>query len=336
MKSSMLGWKESILSSPRRLALPIMTQPGIALIGANVREAVSNPKVHYRAAKILAERFPAIAATIMMDLSVEAESFGSTIVFGDHEVPTVTRRLVDTVDSIERLRVPDITEGRLPMNISVASRLADTITDRPVFAGCIGPISLAGRLFDVAEMMMAMYMDAATIHLLLEKCMRLLLAYVSAFKKAGANGVIIAEPVAGTLSPELCAAFSSAYVAQIVEAVQDDSFIVILHNCGDTEPLLESMEATGAWGIHLGNKCNIVAAIKTIHPERLVLGNLDPVSIFKDGTPSAVYDAATVLLNATARHPNFVLSSGCDIPAGTSIENVEAFYSAVKDFNASS
>lgn len=54
------------------------------------------------------------------------------------------------------------------------------------------------------------------------------------FKLAGSNGIIIAEPATGLLSPAQCDEFSSQYVKRIVEAVQDDYFLVILHNCGNT------------------------------------------------------------------------------------------------------
>lgn len=39
------------------------------------------------------------------------------------------------------------------------------------------------------------------------------------------------------------------------------------------------------------------------------------------------------LLEETAVYKNFVLSSGCDVPLGTPVENIEAFYETLEEFN---
>ena len=62
------------MASEKRIALPIMTHPGIEYIGKTVREAVTDGEVHFAATKALAERFPSAASTVIMDLTVEAEA----------------------------------------------------------------------------------------------------------------------------------------------------------------------------------------------------------------------------------------------------------------------
>ena len=49
-----------------------------------------------------------------MDLTVEAECFGSEIVFAENEVPNVVGRLVHDHASIVALPVPSIQSGRMP------------------------------------------------------------------------------------------------------------------------------------------------------------------------------------------------------------------------------
>ena len=45
-------------------------------------------------------------------------------------------------------------------------------------------------------------------------------------------------------------------------------------------------------------------------------------------------DAARAeLLNATAAYPNFILSSGCDVPPETPHANIDAFYKALSEYN---
>jgi len=121
------------------------------------------------------------------------------------------------------------------------------IEDRPVLAGVIGPFSLAGRLMDVTEAMIYYYEEPEMVALLLDKVTEFLISYCKAYKEAGANGIVIAEPLAGMLSPALSEEFSAPYVKRIIDAVQDDEFIVIYHNCGDaTIQMIDSILSTGA------------------------------------------------------------------------------------------
>ena len=54
--------------------------------------------------RAIADLYPTSAALSMMDLSVEAEAFGSEIRFFDADVPTVIGRLVKDRKDAEKLR----------------------------------------------------------------------------------------------------------------------------------------------------------------------------------------------------------------------------------------
>ena len=74
-------------------------------------------------------------------------------------------------------------------------------------------------------------------------------------------------------------------------------------------------------------------ALKEVPADALAMGNLDPVSLFKMAGPETMKEATLQLLEATRAYPNFVLSSGCDIPPHTSSINIDAFYTALEEFN---
>ncbi len=183
-----------------------------------------------------------------------------------------------------------------------------------MLGGCIGPFSLAGRLYDMSEIMILIYQNPEAAHTLLAKCTEYILRYCKALKETGVNGVVMAEPAAGLMSDEDCKRFSSDYVKQIVDQVQDDYFTIILHNCGNTGHCTKAMAATGAGAYHFGNKCDMAEVIREIPPTALAMGNLDPVSVFKESTPEAMHKATAELLGRMRDYPNFVLSSGCDTP----------------------
>ncbi|HEV2435342.1 MAG TPA: uroporphyrinogen decarboxylase family protein [Verrucomicrobiae bacterium] len=62
----------------------------------------------------------------------------------------------------------------------------------------------------------------------------------------------------------------------------------------------------------------------------VLCGNLDPAGVFRQLAADEVRLRTTDLLAATAGHRNFVLFSGRDLPAGPPLDNLDAFFAAVK------
>ena len=280
----MKHWVCGVINDRAVRAMPIMTYPGLTLAGRTIMQVVTDGESQFRCIRALSERYPSLAAVTMMDLSVEAEAFGSRVRFSEFEVPTVVGSLVNDPAAAAALAVPPVGAGRTDAYILAARLASESIGDRPVFGGQIGPFSLAARLMDMTEIMLTLVDDPDLVHEVLEKATAFLTEYARAFKAAGTNGVIIAEPAAGLLSPTMCDAFSSEYVRRIVSAVQDEGFAVILHNCGNTVKQVKSMASTGAAGLHFGNAVKMGDILPQAPPDRLVFGNIDPAGVFRHGT----------------------------------------------------
>ncbi len=326
-------WINEIFQNSKRVAVPVMTHPGIELTGHRVIEAVTDGRVHYEAIKYLADHYPSFATSTIMDLTVEAEAFGCQINFPEDEVPSVVGRLVSDADSVAALQVPDLQAGRtrIPEGCPAGSRTYH----RPSRTGRMHrPFSLAGRLYDMSEIMVAIYTDPEVILQLLDKCTAFILKYCAELKRLGASGVFIAEPAAGLLSNEDCMAYSTVFIRQIVQTLQDDDFAVILHNCGDTGQCTQAMVESGAAALHFGNAIDMVSALQECPSSLLVMGNIDPVGIMKQASPEVVRKETLALLEATASCRNFVLSTGCDVPPQVSQENIAAFFQALDEFNS--
>jgi len=335
-KYNMKNWLDSLKTTDKKKPLPILSFPCVSLLGITVRELISSSEYQAEGMKLIAERTDAAAAVSFMDLSVEAECFGAHIVVSDDEVPTVKGRIINDIDEAEALEIPPIGSGRTNTYISAIERACREITDRPVLAGMIGPYSLAARLFDVSEIMVDCYDDPDMVHMVLEKVTAFLIEYARAYKAAGADGIMMAEPVSGLLSPALEEEFSSPYVKRIVDAVQDESFALIYHNCGNNVPkMLPSILSTGAMAYHFGNAVELEGDIITkLPPDTVVMGNIDPAGVLRLGTPELVREKTLALLEKCAKYPGFVLSSGCDIPPLTPLENIDAFFSASDEYYA--
>ena len=71
-------WLEKLKNAPRKKAMPVLSFPSVHLLGITVRELISDSDMQARGMKMVADRVPSAASVSLMDLSVEAEAFGST------------------------------------------------------------------------------------------------------------------------------------------------------------------------------------------------------------------------------------------------------------------
>ncbi len=334
--TNMKQWLSDYLTSKNKKTMPILSFPCISLMGITVKELINDPELQAKGMKLVADNVDSAASVSMMDLSVEAEAFGATVRVSDYEVPTVTGALVTCYEEAESLAVPAVGTGRTGLYVEAIRKAAALITDRPVFAGIIGPFSLAGRLMDVTEALINCYTEPEMVKLTMEKATAFLINYANAYKAAGANGIVIAEPLTGLLSPDLAEEFSEPYVRQLVEAVQTDDFLVIYHNCGDnTIQMIDSILRVGASAYHFGNSISMPEMMTHIPADTIAMGNIDPSAQFCNGTPESIRKATLDLMEECCdKYPNFIISSGCDIPPMSKWENIHAYFSAVSDFYA--
>ncbi|MBQ7849784.1 MAG: uroporphyrinogen decarboxylase family protein [Clostridia bacterium] len=317
--------------SDHKRALPILSFPAAQKLGVTVEALVKSANLQAQAMQIIAQETETLAAVSLMDLSVEAEAFGAQVRFTADEVPAIVGQLVSDEDEANALAVPALSAGRALLCVEAVRQAKSAITDKPVIAGMIGPYSLAGRLMDVTEIMYLCFDEPETVHTVLDKAAQYLIKYGQAMKAAGADGVMMAEPLAGILSPAMAEEFSMPYVARIIATLQDEDFAVIYHNCGNAVPqMLESIYAQGAAAYHFGNAVDMTAILQATPADVLVMGNIDPAGEFASGTVESITAATRELMAKCGAYRNFLPSSGCDIPAHAKWENIHAFFAAIR------
>lgn len=309
--------------------VPVLSFPSTQLLGINVNELIGNSDRQVEGMKAIVDRCPVGASLNMMDLSVEAEAFGAEVLFCDDEIPNVTKGILEDIEDAKNVTVPEVGVARTGIYIEGVKKAKEQIKDVPVFCGVIGPYSLAGRLFDMTELMMACFDDSDSVNCLLEKTTEFIINYIKAFKAVGADGVIMAEPAAGLLSPDLFKEFSNVYVKKIIEEVSDDDFVFVYHNCGNIIPLADDVASLGADMYHFGNAIDISEAMPHFPEDAVVMGNIDPV-LFKTSDPESIKKETERIFNSCKEYPNFMLSSGCDIPADAKWENLDSYFETVK------
>lgn len=315
----------------KKQAIPILSFPASQKMDVTVEQLVTNARLQAQAMEIIAHQTGTMAAVSLMDLSIEAEAFGASVRFFDDEVPVVTGQLISCEEEAQALEVPGLDKGRAGICIEGVRLAKERIQDKPVMAGMIGPYSLAGRLMDVTEIMYSCYDEPEVVHIVLEKATEYLIAYGNAMKQAGADGIMMAEPLAGILSPDMAAEFSVPYVKKIIQALKADDFALIYHNCGNSVPnMLEEIFSQGADAYHFGNAVDMLQVMQNAPEDILCMGNIDPAAQFTNGTVESMKEATKQLMAQCGSYPNFLPSSGCDIPAHANWDNIHAFFEALE------
>ena len=316
-----------------RPALPVLSFPAVQKLGITVEEMVKSAQLQSDAMALIARETPTIAAVSPMDLSVEAEAFGAHVRFSRNEVPAITGQLVEDMEAVEELPIPAPDAKRCALYAEAVRLAKEKIPDKPVLAGMIGPFSLAGRLMDVGEIMCVCIEEPVTAQALLEKVTTFLLAYGAKLREAGADGIVLAEPLAGIISPKMMQTFSKPYVKRLIETLQDENFGIIYHNCGNAVThMLKDIFEQGALAYHFGNAVDMAQVLLAAPKNAICLGNIDPAGEFANGTPASIRAATKALLEKCGDDRRFIISSGCDIPGQSKWENIEAFFDAVGEY----
>ncbi len=313
----------------RRLVAPLMGFPGVEIIGCNIKTAQQNYGVHFKAVRALVDAFQPDLAFPLMDLSVEANALGRFVIIPRDESATVPKEPFH-LDELEQL-------GRI--NISFDSRLngyVETVKlmsiglPEGVLRGAYvaGPYSLAALLLGADEAAFRALATPDELHTLCEFVTERIQEYVRLLISAGAEVICVLEPSAVMLGPDQFEAFSAHYVRHITTSCRFSGVSTIYHTCGNTMHVLEKMAGAGVGGVSLDAEkmgVDLAEAARRVPEDVVVIGNICPATTMLTGTPGDVEAETRALLRAMDPYPNFILSTGCDLPQETPLENIHAF-----------
>ena len=164
------------------------------------------------------------------------------------------------------------------------------------------------------------------IQQLLEVCYQSHLAVHRALKKAGAHFTSMVDSLAGpdVASPEMFDQFARPYEERLVKDLAADGIFTVIHICGDTTRILDSLARYDSCGFELDYKTDAVIAKATAGARHVLFGNIDPSGVIARGTPEEVREKTRELISLWKPGAHFVLNAGCAIPPTTPPENIRA------------
>jgi len=314
----------------RRAVIPLMGFPGIHLTKSSIKQNEFNSVLQFKTVSRLVERFAPDAIFFMMDLSVEAGALGLPVRFPLFESATVEDHPVRKVEDLERFQVLDpLEDARIQVFLNTM-RLMKKHIAIPKGAYVTGPFTLAGLMIGATEIASNTILNPHLVKSVLEFVQRIVIRYARSLVQAGADIIAILEPTAVLLSPSQFEEFCGKYIRRIVAHL--DHVATILHVCGNSSHLIEKMCETGVEGLSLDSLVNLPEVAQRVRDDITLLGNIDPVRVMVNMKPDEVERETLKLLNEMRDFPNFILSTGCDLPPETPFENIDAFMSAGRNW----
>lgn len=308
---------------------PLVGYPGAKLTKSRIVENLKCAKVQFETINEIIKNYNPDVVFPFMDLSIEAETLGLDVEFPEKESPNVREHPVKNENHLDRLKKIKVTEGRKAVFTDVIKRLKKE-TNKKVGGYVISPFTLAGLLMGAQNLAVNTIMNNKLCHQVLAFALKTIIPYARAQQQAGADFIVLLEPTAVLLSPELFDDFVVPYVTDMTEKLDVP---VVLHVCGNSTDLVPLMCKTGVQGLSLDSPVDFLDISKDVPEDIVLIGNLSPVDVLLNMDYKGVYHETVKFLKSTSHMQNLILSTGCDLPPETPLENVSAFMQAAVDFN---
>jgi uroporphyrinogen decarboxylase len=323
----------------RRLVVPLVGFPGINMTGGTIKLAQQNYGEHFRVMKAIAETYEPDIIFPLMDLAVEANALGRYTLFPQAESATVVRAEFSLDELARRAQVNIAFDTRLIGYVETMKLMCIGLPESVLKGAYVtGPYTLAALMMGADEAAMATVLRVDELHAVCQFTTERIQEYVRLLIAAGAQVICVLEPSAVMLGPEQFAAFSADYVRHIIESCKYAGVATIYHTCGNTMHLVDKMVEAGVHAISLDSHeagVDLPAVARRLSSDVVIMGNVSPTGILFKGRPEEVEAEVCDLLKRMAAYPNFVLSTGCDLPQETPLENIRAFMRAGRRYRAS-
>jgi MtaA/CmuA family methyltransferase len=268
----------------------------------------------------------------MCDPYRETDDFGAEFEYYEDKMPKCRGLLLEDKKRIHSLKPFHPLEKPRSLERIKAVRLAkEKVGNELVVYGHLdGPIAVAVMLRGMENFMMDFYDDPDFVEELLEIITQVNIATVREEIKAGADMIVMGEAAASLLSPEIYRKYGIKYEKRVIDAIHENGAIARMHICGNTTHLLPYFTQLGLDIIDLDWMVDLANAQKVFDNKLFISGNIDPVSIYLQGSREAVREKIKDLISLG--YDNLIISSGCEIPMNSPVENVLAHHEALVDF----
>ncbi len=306
--------------------MPITMMFAADLAGIRYRDYVSDHRKLAEAQIRVSETFDFDYVSVISDPAREAADLGATLEWFDHQPPAIVeaRALLSDKRTLARLRLPDpYGGGRMTDRVEGVALLKRRTGGEKLVEGWIeGPCAMAADLRGINTLMLDFLDDPDFVRDLFEFCVAMELEFARAQVQAGADLMGVGDAAASLVGPKIYSDFVWPYEKKLIDGLHAMGGRVRLHICGRTRKLFDGMGRLGAEIVDLDYLAPMDQARRAMGPQQILLGNIEPVGVLRNGTPEIV--SAAVAECHRQAGPRFIVGAGCEVVRDTPHENMRA------------
>ncbi|MGA2544060.1 MAG: uroporphyrinogen decarboxylase family protein [Verrucomicrobiota bacterium] len=309
-------------------AMPITMMWSADLIGVNYHDYATRAQIQAAAQCAAAGQFGFDHVSVISDPCCEAADLGADIFYPPDGPPAIIEKnaLLADPSVLGTLRVPDPHRagGRMANRVAAVRLLRHQLGGTHLIEGWVeGPCAESANLRGISTIMMDYYDDPDFAHVLAEFTVKVALKFAAAQIEAGADIIGVGDAAASLINRGLYDQFVLPHEKRLVEGIHAAGGRVRLHICGRTQHLAGSMATLGCEIVDLDSMVDLRAARADLGDRQVLLGNVHPVNVVRNGTPEEVRQALAKC-HAEAG-PAWIAGAGCEVPRHSPAENVRRF-----------
>jgi len=306
--------------------MPIVMQFAGDRIGASYRDYATNFRVLAEGQTRVAEEFGIDHVNTMSDPAGEAADCGAAVKFFPNQPPALDEANALLIDKtrLTTLEVPDPYVGqRMHNRLQALALYKERVGGEKLIEGWIeGPCAQSADLRGINNLMLDFYDDPVFVRELFDFVLEMELRFAKAQIAEGAELVGIGDAAASLVGPQIYEEFVWGYEKKMVDGLHALGARVRLHICGDTRAILESLGRLGCDIVDLDYLVPISEAREKMGQNQVLLGNIDPVRVLREGSPESV--AAALAECHRQAGPRYIVGAGCEVPRDTPPKNLRA------------
>jgi MtaA/CmuA family methyltransferase len=306
--------------------MPITMMFAADQLGVPYGEYAADFRVLAEAQLHTARKFGFDYVSAISDPAREAADLGAEVEYFDDQPPALVESKARLADKGElaRLKIPDpLGGGRMHDRVKAIALLKERAGGELLVEGWIeGPCAEAADLRGINTLMLDLIDDPAFVGDLFEFIVEMELRFARAQVEAGADLIGIGDAACSLIGPHLYRDYVVPYEQRLIDGLHAIGTLVRLHICGRTAKLLPWMGRLGADILDLDWMVPLEQARVQSRPGQVLLGNIDPVAVLRNGTPEAV--RAKLAACHRAAGERYIVGAGCEVVRDTPEANVRA------------
>jgi uroporphyrinogen decarboxylase len=262
------------------------------------------------------------------DFSGLAEAFGGRTVFFDNQAPNMRLPAYSSTENALEHELPDIETNAILKNMlaGVSGLKASYQNEVPVVSTIPGPTSLANLVIGIESWLDSVLFEPEIAEKLHKHLLEFWFNWMEALVQAGTDFVVVCEGMASNTINNRDM-YLRHFHPWIRDAFQGLSNPVIFHHTGGAinHVIDELSTLPNVAGFVVGSKDDLFEARSRIHPDQVLIGNIDNLS-FPSYEPQTMRDAVRERAAFSGKlMPYIVANSAADIPLETPIEIIDSY-----------